>query len=332
MIVRYLFLWFLLMAASVESWCQSPLNDLFASDSLLHLRLLAPLPEFLADRSENAPGLPATLFYPEGDSSIRLDCEIEVKGNFRRQPQNCAFPPVKIKFEKTFLPGTCFEKHRKLKLIPHCTDESYVLREYLAYRMLHELTPYSFQVRLVKITYEDVLGRTEPLEKFAFLVEDEDRLAERMGGKLVENQNLSPDSTQKEQTLLVYLFQYMIGNTDWDVKIEKNIKLIQHNPDTPPVIVPYDFDWSGWVNAPYTDQYMENFERRRFAALCRSEAEFAAVFEKFHQARPQLETLLDDFPGLNKKMLRENQKYLQQFYQDITDPRTVKEKFIRACR
>lgn len=306
-------------------------NDLFASDSLLHLRLVAPMVEFLADRSDDAPDHPATVFYQMAGSNIRLDCEILVKGHFRRQKQNCEFPPMRIKFEKKDIPGTLFENHRKLKLVSHCTDEAYVLREYLAYRMLHLLTPYSFQVRLVKVTYEDVLGRMEPMEKFAFLIEDEDMLAERLGGELIEAQNLPPDSTEREQTLLVFLFQYMIGNTDWDIKIEKNIKLVQHNPQEPPFIIPFDFDWSGWVNAPYTAPFMENFERRRFYSICRSQAEFESAFEKFQKIRPQLEALINDFPWLNKKMTKENQKYLALFFQDISNEKTVKEKFIGAC-
>ncbi|MEZ4827922.1 MAG: hypothetical protein R3C61_16805 [Bacteroidia bacterium] len=330
MMSRYLLLWLPLLAFSVECRSQSPLNELFASDSLLHLRLVAPMVEFLADRSDDAPDHPASVFYVQGDT-VRLDCEILVKGHFRRQKQNCEFPPMRIKFEKKDIPGTLFENHRKLKLVSHCTEEAYVLREYLAYRMLHLLTPYSFRVRLVRVSYEDIFGRTEPLEKFAFLIEDEEIMAERMGGQLIENQELGPDSTQREQTLLVALFQYMIGNTDWDIKIEKNIKLLQVASSEWPVVVPFDFDWSGWVDAPYTAPFMENFERRRFARICRTEEEFAAAFDLFLKLRPQFEATINEFTWLDKRMRKDNLKYIQEFYNAIGDEKIVRQKFYNTC-
>ena len=43
----------------------------------------------------------------------------------------------------------------------------------------------------------------------------------------------------------------MMGNTDWSVQAHHNIKFVFHNPQTPPLSIPYDFDMAGLINKPY---------------------------------------------------------------------------------
>ena len=45
----------------------------------------------------------------------------------------------------------------------------------------------------------------------------------------------------------------MIGNTDWAVPNNHNVKLIydKERKLAPPLVVPYDFDYSGLVDASY---------------------------------------------------------------------------------
>ena len=47
------------------------------------------------------------------------------------------------------------------------------------------------------------------------------------------------------------LFEYMISNTDWNVSLLHNIKLIRKKDTKEIIVVPYDFDYSGLVNADY---------------------------------------------------------------------------------
>ena len=50
------------------------------------------------------------------------------------------------------------------------------------------------------------------------------------------------------------IFNYMIGNTDWSVPNQHNCKVLS-DPNSARqnlgLIVPYDFDYCGIVNAPY---------------------------------------------------------------------------------
>ena len=52
---------------------------------------------------------------------------------------------------------------------------------------------------------------------------------------------------------LVAIFQYMIGNTDFGVSANHNIILMQSAKDSTakPIVVPYDFDYAGFVDAYY---------------------------------------------------------------------------------
>ncbi len=64
--------------------------------------------------------------------------------------------------------------------------EQYLLMEYLVYQMYNQISDHSFRTRLLKITYTDSAQKYEPVEKIppGFLIEDEDMMAERLGGEI----------------------------------------------------------------------------------------------------------------------------------------------------
>ena len=47
------------------------------------------------------------------------------------------------------------------------------------------------------------------------------------------------------------MFQYMISNMDWSVPMLHNVKLLQYDNGHKMTPIPYDFDFSGLVDAPY---------------------------------------------------------------------------------
>ena len=50
-----------------------------------------------------------------------------------------------------------------------------------------------------------------------------------------------PDSMLMDQAGLVAMFEYMIGNTDWDISMMRNVRLIQAAESGKVCVVPYDF-------------------------------------------------------------------------------------------
>src|SRR5690606_2571982 len=128
--------------------------------------------------------------------------------------------------------------------------EQYVLKEYLAYRLYNALTDKSLRVRLARVTYRDSRRRGRAVERYALFVEHFDALAARLGGAVVPPAEVRPTDFDPQSLAIFELFEYMIGNTDWSVVAGHNVVHIRE-PDGAVTAVPFDFDFSGLVNASY---------------------------------------------------------------------------------
>ncbi len=126
--------------------------------------------------------LPVTMSF----QNQQIAAEISVRGHARRNI--CAFPPLKLKFSKENLESHGLDTdYKSLKLVTHCIDgnNDLVVREYLMYKMLNVLTESSFRVQLAKVTYTNAQGSTEA---YAFLIENNEEMADRLGGELIEQE------------------------------------------------------------------------------------------------------------------------------------------------
>ena len=118
------------------------------------------------------------------------------------------------------------------------------------YRTYNLLSDMGLRARLFRITYVDTTGERDSLTKYAFLLEDEDMMAARNGGALMEMQGLHPLDLEYRTTVVLTLFQYMHLNTDWSISGLHNIEIL--GPiEGMAYPIPYDFDWSGIINARY---------------------------------------------------------------------------------
>ena len=61
---------------------------------------------------------------------------------------------------------------------------------------------------------------------YAFFLENSKLMAARNGGKTIKNQKISKNDLDLNYTTILYLLEFMIGNTDWDVDLHKNVKFI----------------------------------------------------------------------------------------------------------
>lgn len=315
---------------------------LFESDDVLELRLEANLREVFNDRRENRPDRPAKLIHykTDGDSAVH-NFEIKTRGYYRRLYLNCNIPPLRFDFKKKQVRNTLFEGQDKLKLVTHCRDkiESYeqnMLKEYLIYKAYNLLTDMSFRVRLVRITYVDTEGKHDTVTRYGFLIEDEEKLAERLGGRQLERGAITQEDTNRDLMALLAVFQFMIGNTDWSVLGFHNVKVYLVNPREPPLAVPYDFDWAGLVNTPYavphSHLHIRNVRQRLFMGHCRTEEEFEAVFDRFRAVENDLYALFRGFDLLGGRVAEDAVEYLEDFYGLIDNPRAVRRSILRICK
>ena len=125
---------------------------LFQNQDALRVRIEAPLRTLIRERSDTEY-LDGTFAYTDASGQeVVLDLKLRARGRYRRQRSTCDLPPIRLNFKKKQVMGTEFAGQDKLKLVTHCEEnrdryEQYVLKEYLAYRILNTLTDASFRAR-----------------------------------------------------------------------------------------------------------------------------------------------------------------------------------------
>ena len=144
----------------------------------------------------------------------------------------------------------------------------------------------------MKISYEDATGKKDPILRHGFLIEDQDDMAERHGGAIVEKQGISQRNIEEQHEVLMSLFAYMIGNTDWSVSGQHNVKIIQRSMGDPYVAVPYDFDWCGLISAPYAQPNpilgLESVRQRVYRGVCQDRSLFDEAIKRFNDEKADM--------------------------------------------
>ena len=181
------------------------------------------------------------------------DIKVKLRGKFRRM--NCSdIPPLKLKFKKSELEAAGLSDFNDMKLVTQCVHDKalaqdLIKREFAAYRLYNQISPYSYRVQMLRITYIDTNSGSKRKE-WAFLIEDTAQLKARLGLEACDECWNQPfDRFHTEEIRQVSIFQYLIGNPDWGIPTSKNVKLLLK--DGKIIAVPYDFDFSGLVDAPY---------------------------------------------------------------------------------
>ena len=247
--------------------------------------------------------------------------KVSVRGKFRRV--KCEFPPLKLNFRKKDLNEMGLHPKRdNYKLVTHCLladeGESAVLREYLVYEMYQLLTDQSYRVKLFPITYKDVDSDNQ-ISSMAFLIESTKELSRRQGGTV--KKDLNPEHKNINPFLFeqVALFQYMIGNRDMDLKILRNILLINDKDSAKMIPIAYDFDMAPFVHAAYAyPQYKDKREIERiYLGFEENRDQLVEVIKLFLDKKEAFIKLIEDFALLSNSDRKECVNYVKAFYQDI---------------
>jgi len=113
----------------------------------------------------------------------------------------------------------------------------------------------------------------------------------------------------------------MIGNTDWQVGTYRNVRLVKTASNDKLLVLPYDLDFSGMVNASYArpsmDYSLESVTDRYFMARNLDPEKLRGAVQRFQQSRTAFYALCQS-PLLSPKASREMTNYLDSFYKQIT--------------
>ncbi len=312
-------------------------RNLFDTGNVLHIILKGKIRELLNERFADPKNYPFVLVYNKaGGGQIEIPVEVRTRGNFRRINENCSYPPLMIQFPKKGDHGsTIFREQARLKLVMPCMGDQYVVREWLVYKLYNLVTPKSFRARLVKVQLDGDRNKKLPDPFYGILLEEE-RQAARRNQCISFDKKLKPQETQLDAFLTMAVFQYLVGNTDWSVQYQQNIKLIAKDSNALPFPVPYDFDHAGIVNSPYAlpaeGLKMSSVKQRRFRGFCvQNQQLFEPVIAHFNKLKKDIYKLYTDCELLDAKYIKSTTQYLDQFYGTINNPKEWKKEFAYPC-
>jgi hypothetical protein len=230
--------------------------------------------------------------------------------------------------------------------VSHCRPseglQQYLQLEYATYRLYNQLTPLSFRARLAQVDYVEESGKIVT-SRLGFFLEDLGDVAARNGmreaqvGARIPSTKLNPADAAR-----FGVFQYMISNLDWAMQAGPvgdtcchNSRLISAGGTPPYSTVPYDFDYSGLVDAPYAVPpegiKVSSVKSRYYRGFCRHNAEALKAAADIRAQRPALLAVLGQIPQLSESTRRKATAYLERSFADIASDQAVTANLLKTC-
>lgn len=310
---------------------------LFEDEAVIDAVLAGPLGQLLDD-PDSRNQLPFAFRIDGTEHGVK----VRLRGKSRLRV--CEFLPLRLNFKKSEVDGTLFAGQDKLKLVVPCHTseraEKNLLEEYAIYRMFNLLTPAGYRVRLLRTTFEDTAADGEAETVHTFLLEPEAQLAARLGGERSDRADVALDRLDEQQMALVYVFQYLVGNVDWSLVLADggdrcchNGTLIQTAADL--LYVPYDFDLSGFVDAPYAfpppELRLKSVTQRRYRGFCTDRVHLQQALRTIVSKRPEMVAVVRSLPVLSDRDKARRIAYLDQFFRAAGNEERLLDRFERRC-
>lgn len=311
---------------------------IFTAEAPITFTLTSNFGRLRHDRKQDAPWRWASLTIADSAGGIEeIPLQVKTRGIWRLA--QCDFPPIRLDFKKSTVKHSLLAKLDKPKLVTHCRDneeyEQYILQELQLYRVYNLLTKYSHRVRLARVTYADSGSGKVVTTRYAFLEEEPEALAHRVGGMLIKQKGAGPADLEPNGAALFGVFQYMIGNTDWSISGLHNVELI--GIDLGYIPIAYDFDFSGAVNTRYAtvdpSLAIRRVRDRIYRGYCLPEETYGPTFDLFKAKKDSIYALYNDSIGrlLLGDRAKETLEYFDDFYATITNPRDARREIIGRC-
>lgn len=334
--ISALFFTFLFVLVSNTIVAQQP-KKLFRTEEPLKFTLVFDNKEVLRDKEERDEHQAELIHLLEDGTNYTHNIKISVRGKSRTKI--CRFPPLKLNFKKNATDNTVFSKQDKLKLVTHCSssnaNEEYVLKEYLVYKLYNAITPVSINARLCEITYVDVSDKKKTITKKGILLEDVEDVGKRNGLLEFKKDLRNQGSLDKINLDNLVFFQYLIGNLDWSIAKRHNVKILKDDSNGLPLGVPYDFDYSGFVNTSYAKApeifNVSSVRSRVFRGFCRND-NYEGSVSFYNSKKTELYTIINKSLYLDSKERENAIEYLDEFYEILNNRKLFYNNVVKACR
>ena len=314
--------------------------DIFNSDKVLNVTIESDFKNLVKRKYKDEYQAAIFKYHLNDTIVVTRNIQIKPRGNMRKG--SCFFPPLKLNFLKSEMVMKQLKEFDKMKMVLDCkrgnSYEQYLLSEYYVYKILNMLTEYSFRVRLLKVRYVDTSEKYKTANRYAFLIENKEQMAERLNSIPIDYKNIKDILTDVPALVNGYLFQYLIGNTDWSIPGKHNVQLIKSKDPTisTPYVIPYDFDYAGIVNTTYAvpDENLgiESVRERVYRGVCVPESEIKDAVQHFLDNKDRIYALYQSTDLLDKNNKQQTLKYLDEFYMIIESKNGLKRNIIDSCR
>jgi len=334
-----------LLLAPAAAAARAP-APLFAGDAPIRLTISGPLAA-IGRGAERSTDAHEAVLRVDGAAAETHAIRLSARGISRRRRDVCTFPPLRVEFTRAPPATSQFSGQRRLKLVTHCRPvasfQQYMLLEYAAYRLLNVLSPRSLRVRLAAIDYVET-GAARPFaSRLGFFIEDVDAAARRNGLVEIDTRGVRIAQLAPRDAGRFAVFQYMIGNLDWSMIGAPAGSLCCHNAKllgaaagaaNGLVPMPYDFDHSGLVDAPYAappdEIAIATVRTRRYRGYCVHNEEAGAAAAEARAAAAALQAALAAIPQLDARNRNRASAYLAGFLEEVGSAEAVA-RLLRTC-
>jgi len=314
-------------------------EPLFESTEPIDIRIVGPFRSLL-DNKESREELPFVLHA----NDKMHDIEIRIRGNSRVRV--CDFPPLRFDFRSREVANTIFAGQDKLKLVTHCMNhdrgETDLLQEYIVYRVLNLITDVSYRVRLFRIHYVDpdkALGE-KASHRYAFAIEPASAFATRIGAERHRSKFVNRRTLDLDYAALVFVFQYLVANTDWALVHAEGVDECCHNVDLYAgdkgvLLVPYDMDLTGVVNARYAfpdrSLRIKRVTQRQYRGMCVDRPVLQSALRYIKSLQADILAIPGSVPGMSAKDAEGTRHFLEAFFNKAEDEEKLLDGFERRC-
>jgi hypothetical protein len=124
---------------------------------------------------------------------------------------------------------------------------------------------------------------------------------------------------------------------DWHVALGKNLEIMKEKDSSGVLFaVPYDFDFSAFVNAEYTKHpgVPEDIlvERRKYLGSCFTEEELSEAFDFYREMKPVFESVIREQKLISSQDRNGILDFVDKFYAIIDNRDLVAEEFLSKCK
>ncbi|NQV71194.1 MAG: hypothetical protein HQ498_14305 [Pseudohongiella sp.] len=322
-------------------------DPLFQSSEIIDITLTAPF-SLIDDERDKEKEYEGSLSYTDAvGEQVRLDVGLQVRGNWRLRKDNCTYSQLWVDFKRGQVAGTIFENQNRLKLVVQCRrPDRYaelIVKEQQAYQIFAELSEYNFDTRLVNVSYVDSEREDSSRTQLAFFIEHQNRLQARFGMEEVELSSIPNEQLNASQASLVALFMYLLGNTDYSIAQAAEGEECCHNAKLllseagDYFAIPYDFDASGFVNAPYAAEpapamNIRSNRQRRYRGYCKHNDALPSAMRIMLEARANIAAIVGDASRVSARTANSSSKYVQELFEVLADQRSFDRAIIGDCR